>query len=376
MFPSPHAPFFAYPHTFAYTAPPFFNALQYLPQAVTAPDAASVGNVPTIGQKSPGSTHTLPTPTSAQVAVTGSDTSRQDLEAQMQLQAQAHGLTCSMGHVGMLPVASDGRGASISGDASSASTALYAQMHAAAAAAAAAAVGTGVAGDMPTLPGGNMGIGMVGVGHIDVGSTGVIRKVKGPWRPEEDAILSQLVTKLGPRRWTLIASHIAGRTGKQARERWLNQLSPDLEKRPWTAEEDQIVMEAHARLGNRWSEIAKLLKGRTDNATKNRFNTTIRRRISELGAESACKQQQMQQHAEGDQRPEETGGAAVGSLHRIAPAEPGSLVTSCGSTDGQVRVVSGKRKRDEDGDRNEEDGANGDSHERVAQRTKTLTALS
>lgn len=91
---------------------------------------------------------------------------------------------------------------------------------------------------------------------------------------------------MGPRRWSVIASHIPGRTGKQARERWLNQLSPDLAKRAWTPEEDRIVMEAHARLGNRWSEIAKLLKGRTDNATKNRFNTTIRRQISELASQA------------------------------------------------------------------------------------------
>lgn len=118
------------------------------------------------------------------------------------------------------------------------------------------------------------------VTSLSVGAA--IRKVKGPWRPEEDKILTELVSRLGARRWTIIASHIPGRTGKQARERWLNQLSPDLAKRAWSPEEDRIVMQAHARLGNRWSEIAKLLKGRTDNATKNRFNTTIRRQISEM----------------------------------------------------------------------------------------------
>lgn len=114
-----------------------------------------------------------------------------------------------------------------------------------------------------------------------------VRKVKGPWRKEEDELLTALVGRFGARRWTTIAAHIPGRTGKQARERWLNQLSPDLVKRPWSAEEDRVVMDAHARLGNRWSEIAKLLKGRTDNAVKNRFNTTIRRQISELSSSAA-----------------------------------------------------------------------------------------
>lgn len=111
-----------------------------------------------------------------------------------------------------------------------------------------------------------------------------VRKVKGPWRPEEDKLLTELVSRYGARRWTAIAAHIPGRTGKQARERWLNQLSPDLAKRAWSPEEDRIVMQAHAELGNRWSEIAKRLDGRTDNAVKNRFNTTIRRQISELSS--------------------------------------------------------------------------------------------
>ncbi|KAJ8905126.1 hypothetical protein NDN08_001636 [Rhodosorus marinus] len=106
-------------------------------------------------------------------------------------------------------------------------------------------------------------------------------RVKGPWRAEEDKLLCELVKKFGPRRWTAIASFINGRTGKQSRERWLNHLNPDLSKRQWTLEEDQIIMEAHHEIGNKWSEIAKRLKGRTDNSVKNRFNTTIRRQISE-----------------------------------------------------------------------------------------------
>lgn len=190
-----------------------------------------------------------------------------------------------------------------------------------------------------------------------------VRKVKGPWRPEEDRILTDLVGKMGARRWTVIASHIVGRTGKQARERWLNQLSPDLTKRGWTAEEDQIVMEAHARLGNRWSEIAKLLKGRTDNATKNRFNTTIRRQISELG-EQARKELAGSGATEDKKAKEEETSAATATTSTSGGSSGGSRsVWSEGEGVGQGR----KRKLDSDGTT---------QLARMNQRAKIMTASS
>ncbi|KAG2308846.1 hypothetical protein Bca52824_028594 [Brassica carinata] len=102
---------------------------------------------------------------------------------------------------------------------------------------------------------------------------------KGPWTTTEDAILTEYVRKRGEGNWNAVQKNSGLlRCGKSCRLRWANHLRPNLRKGSFSPDEEKIIIELHAKLGNKWARMASQLPGRTDNEIKNYWNTRMKRR--------------------------------------------------------------------------------------------------
>ncbi len=120
----------------------------------------------------------------------------------------------------------------------------------------------------------------------------LFRGRKGIWSHAEDAELASLVERLGTVHWQEVASHLASafifsqpKTARQCRDRWLNSVNPDI-KRYCTKTKDSdrtdatlaelvLLCEEWLKVGNRWSQIARLL-GRSEYWVKKHWRMLLK----------------------------------------------------------------------------------------------------
>ncbi|KAK8950407.1 Myb-related protein 306 [Platanthera guangdongensis] len=103
---------------------------------------------------------------------------------------------------------------------------------------------------------------------------------KGPWTPEEDIILVSYIQDHGPANWRLVPTNTGlMRCSKSCRLRWTNYLRPGIKRGNFTSNEEEIIIQLQALLGNRWAAIASYLPQRTDNDIKNYWNTHLKKKI-------------------------------------------------------------------------------------------------
>jgi hypothetical protein len=102
---------------------------------------------------------------------------------------------------------------------------------------------------------------------------------KGQFSEAEDILIMAFVRDQTDPDFREITQILPQRSAKQCRERWSNHLRPGIRKGPWTPDEDNMIWQLWLEHPKQWSVIAASLPGRTDNAVKNRFNSSISKRI-------------------------------------------------------------------------------------------------
>ena len=90
------------------------------------------------------------------------------------------------------------------------------------------------------------------------------------WTFQDNQNIIEFVNTFGPK-WKTLSQVYPGRTPKQYREHYMNHLQKQVEKKPFTKEEDCFLIDFIQRHGRKFSLCAKKMPGRTENSVKNRW---------------------------------------------------------------------------------------------------------
>ncbi|KAJ1292069.1 hypothetical protein BS78_02G363800 [Paspalum vaginatum] len=181
-------------------------------------------------------------------------------------------------------------------------------------------------------------------------TSGTKKKLRrGLWSPEEDEKLMDHIAKYGHGCWSSVPK-LAGleRCGKSCRLRWINYLRPDLKRGAFSQEEEDLIIHLHSMLGNKWSQIAAQLPGRTDNEVKNFWNSYIKKKLRQRGIDPATHKPLAEAAASSSRTAVFSdaelilSSSAAAGQHSMPPPQAESYVHSRGSgaSDGSLQSLS------------------------------------
>ena len=139
----------------------------------------------------------------------------------------------------------------------------------------------------------------------------LLKSSRVKFSPEEDEKLRILVNELGNKAWKRVAARMGTRTTRQCRERYNNYLEPTLINGPWEKEEDFILIQKVAEIGQKWSKIAEIFRHRSDVNIKNRYSLLVSKGLARAYPEKIEKKKEKKEnlniHEESSQPKERVG---------------------------------------------------------------------
>jgi hypothetical protein len=99
-----------------------------------------------------------------------------------------------------------------------------------------------------------------------------INRKLGKWTAEEEARLTSAVKKCG-NDWVAVAALVPGRTNAQCSIRWSHTVDPSINRKmgKWTAEEEAKLIDAIKKCGKDWVAVAALVPGRSNKDCRSRW---------------------------------------------------------------------------------------------------------